>query len=666
MIKKSTVIKAAVAVVCAAAVVTGGVFAYGKYKAKSTSGNNEVSLDPVTRGDIEVYISGSGAVEPLERYEIIPLVNGTITSCQYDVGDTVSKDDVLYRFDTSDLTNSLQKAENDFESSKLSLAESQKDTEKLTITAPCTGVVSGLTAKVGDELQNGYQLASFKDNMNLEVDIPFTAAQMEYISVGSSAEISSSEHMSSTTGSVIHINNVPESQDDGSALYFVTVRLINPGSFKEGLKVSAQINGMVSPSAGEIRYGSEQSAKTDISGTLSELYIQNGDYIQKGTVIARLTSDTVSNNIKKSNLQYDNAQLSLQDSYDKLDDYVIKSPINGTVITKNSKVGDTIDRSNSSVTMMVIADISKLKFDLEIDELDVVNVKEGMEVEITCDAIENQTFRGYISNVSVEGNSSNGVTTYTAEVVIDEPGELRPSMNVDASVIIQSAQDVLMVPISDVKTAGNQKYVFVPSDNTDKDNSEKSNEGMPDRQNGGNRPERKSEDNSSDTAEGENRPERGSRDTPHDTANGENRPERGSGDNPPDSAEGGNRPEQENGGNPPDMPEGGNPPDGANGASPEQHGGGRRNINAPDGFTAQFVETGISNDDYIEIKSGLNEGDMVYQQETSSSGNNNNMMMGGMGGPGGGMGGAPGGGMGGGAPGGGGGNRGGGPGGGMR
>ena len=64
----------------------------------------------------------------------------------------------------------------------------------------------------------------------------------------------------------------------------------------------------------------------------------------------------------------------------------------------------------------------------------------------------------------------------------------------------------------------------------------------------------------------------------------------------------------------------------------------------PDGFEAGQVETGIINDDYVQILSGLSEGDEVYVDPDSGSGTSMDMMMMGPGGMGGGMGGGPGGG----------------------
>lgn len=299
-----------------------------------------------------------------------------------------------------------------------------------------------------------------------------------------------------------------------------------------------------------------------------------------------------------------------------LEDYKITSPINGTVITKNSKAGDTIDKTNSATTMMVVADVSRLKFELAIDELDVEKVTEGQEVMITCDALPGEEFTGIITNVSVEGTATNGVTTYTAEVEIPEPGNLRPSMNVDASIIVESASDVLMIPTADITTMGDRSFVFVKgkaatneNKKASKDNDKMQRDGAPDDMN----PE-----------EGMNPPE---------------------GMTPPEG----------------DMPEQGDMPDGEN----MSRGGGKDKGSmmpqAPDGYTTVEIQVGIASEDYTEVISGLSEGQEIYSKQTSSSSSDSMMpnMGGGMGGGmsmGGGMGGGPGGG----------GGMGGGPGGGMR
>ena len=63
-----------------------------------------------------------------------------------------------------------------------------------------------------------------------------------------------------------------------------------------------------------------------------------------------------------------------------------------------------------------------------MDELDVGNVEVGQTVEVTADALENQTFTGKVTNISSESSQSNGVTNYPVTVTLDTADGLLPGM----------------------------------------------------------------------------------------------------------------------------------------------------------------------------------------------------------------------------------------------
>ena len=83
---------------------------------------------------------------------------------------------------------------------------------------------------------------------------------------------------------------------------------------------------------------------------------------------------------------------------------------------------------------------------MSIDELDISSVEVGQEVRITADAVEGKTYTGVVTEVSVAGTTSGGITTYPVTVRIDETDGLLPGMNVDAEIVISSADDVLAIP----------------------------------------------------------------------------------------------------------------------------------------------------------------------------------------------------------------------------
>ena len=125
------------------------------------------------------------------------------------------------------------------------------------------------------------------------------------------------------------------------------------------------------------------------------------------------------------------------------------SPIHGTIVDKDYKEGDKLD--DNKTTLAVVADMSKLIFEMDVDELDISSVSQGMTVEVTADAVSGELFEGIITKVGILGATSDGVTTYPVEVEIEEYGRLLPGMNVNAEIVTEQVTDVLMVPLTAVQ-----------------------------------------------------------------------------------------------------------------------------------------------------------------------------------------------------------------------
>ena len=170
-----------------------------------------------------------------------------------------------------------------------------------------------------------------------------------------------------------------------------------------------------------------------------------GDAISSGERICTITGSTADSQVESARISLSNASTSLENAQDSLDDYTITAPISGTVVTKNAKAGDNIEGGSDS-TLCVIYDMSYLEMTLNIDELDISEVAVGQEVQITADAAEGQVYTGVVTNVSIAGTTSGGITTYPVTIRIDETDGLRPGMNVDAEILLDSAQGVLAVP----------------------------------------------------------------------------------------------------------------------------------------------------------------------------------------------------------------------------
>lgn len=105
---------------------------------------------------------------------------------------------------------------------------------------------------------------------------------------------------------------------------------------------------------------------------------------------------------------------------------------------------------SSTTTLAIIYDMSKLVFDLNIDELDLPMIEVGQKVNITSDSIDNMVFEGVITKKSIVGSSSSGTTVYPVTVEIEGNDQLLPGMNINAEIILSSTGQVPAIPVEAV------------------------------------------------------------------------------------------------------------------------------------------------------------------------------------------------------------------------
>ena len=127
---------------------------------------------------------------------------------------------------------------------------------------------------------------------------------------------------------------------------------------------------------------------------------------------------------------------------------VIKSPVNGVVLARNVQPGQTIAAQFSVTTMFQLAeDLSRMKLQVNIDEADVGQVREGQTVAFSVDAFPGRKFPGVITQLRYQSTTTNNVVTYLAEITVDNGQRLlRPGMTATAEITVKSVKKALLVP----------------------------------------------------------------------------------------------------------------------------------------------------------------------------------------------------------------------------
>ncbi|MBI3064954.1 MAG: efflux RND transporter periplasmic adaptor subunit [Deltaproteobacteria bacterium] len=146
--------------------------------------------------------------------------------------------------------------------------------------------------------------------------------------------------------------------------------------------------------------------------------------------------------------QVSQAQAALNQVRVDLDNAVIRSPVDGIVISRNIDVGQTVAASLQAPTLFTIAnDLSKMEVHTSVDEADVGNVWETQEVTFTVDAFPTRRFRGKVSQVRNAPSMVQNVVTYNAVVRIDNKELLlKPGMTANVQFLVSQKEDVLSIP----------------------------------------------------------------------------------------------------------------------------------------------------------------------------------------------------------------------------
>ena len=483
---------------------------------------------PAEVRSITKSLSGSGTLQPANSYTVVTLIEGEVLSADFEEGDVVDKDRVLYQIDSSDVATNIEK-------SQISLDQARRNyentMEKQYVKAPVSGIVYSMDIKVGDEVVQGQTVATIRDSSVMTLKVPFPADDAVSFYVGQSAAVTLDSTFETLSGTVTEISGADIVGAGNTITRNVTVEVRNPGGLTDAQTAAVSINGMSCSGSATFTYRAESTVTASASGIVTAVQAGEGSTVTKNQIILTLGGDDMDDQLQSAAENLRSAELSMESTQDQLDNYTVTSPISGTIVDKNYKAGDTVE---SGKQLCTIYDLSYLEMTLNIDELDISDLAVGQSVRVTADAVEGREYEGVVTKVSVAGTTSGGTTSYPVTVRIDETDGLLPGMNVNAEIVIAEASDVLSVPNEAVERGD---MVLVTADS----------------------------------------------------------------------------------------------PSAANAAERE----------APDGYAYISVETGVSDDDYVEIRSGLQSGDVVAY--IPSSGNSGSGMIFGGGRPGA-MGGGPGGG----------------------
>ncbi len=405
-VKKHKIISIIIVIVLILAIVLATVF--GR---KGSRADLNLTEYTVSKMNIKQSISGSSNIEANNAYTVTPLVTGEILQADFEEGDQVEKDQILYVIDSSDVENSLKSAElslekaqtaynkalnshadeiskNNDESNRLSMQRAQNSyyeamdmVNDLNVSAGFSGTISEVYVNVGDDVANGTKIADIVDSSTMKARVPFNTVDAERIWVGQEASVTLVNSGTVLYGNVTAVSSGSETVSGNVRISYITIEVQNPGAVLEGDKVTAMIDDMACNDVGQFEAVQSRSILSKVQGTVSGVWVVKGDYVLNGSTVVTIDSENVDDTVRDAEIAYREAQIkqanadyekldsddytaklrsariSLDEAflqqdkvYKQLESYTIKSPISGTVVAKSKKAGEKIESGSASST----------------------------------------------------------------------------------------------------------------------------------------------------------------------------------------------------------------------------------------------------------------------------------------------------------------------------
>ena len=212
------------------------------------------------------------------------------------------------------------------------------------------------------------------------------------------------------------------------------------------------------------------SARASAIQTKAQLLKAEEDYKRSQDLHAKqLISDSESTAsrtaFEQAQANYDNflaqirsAEGLLAQAQEQLSKTVIYSPIDGTVTSRTSEVGERVVGTGqfAGTEVMRVAELAHMEVRVNVNENDVVNVKIGDKGRISVDAYPNRRFNGEVWEIASTArtlgqNTQEEVTNFVVKIrITDRDAAFRPGMSANADIETKTVADVIAVPIQAV------------------------------------------------------------------------------------------------------------------------------------------------------------------------------------------------------------------------
>ena len=504
-IRKHKIISAIIILLIVGGIAAIIVFGQKKQPQEDMMGSVAQTTE-LTKQTLSNSISVTGTLASADSRSISTNLNGTeVESILVSVGDQVKKGDVICTFNSSELEDSLEEAESDYDLASVKQSKSiDNATESVAETEEKATDELSTASDATSNAKTAYNEAVSKQASTLSAYESAKAGTVSALNIFNTAKTNEATLKSAVDTAKTNLSPLQTAYNTAKATYDDAVILYGedniPSDIREAyvysknMKEAAEAALVIAEANYKKEYTDKESAYTNAQNTeasaktayetacsqVDSCYAkyataaeaqaaENADYsdeISDSAVDYTITVAEAENSLQNSKNQ-------VQQAEDKLGECVVTSPIDGVITSINVDVGDVYE----SGTLFEVQDLTSFVVDATVDEYDIASIAKDQNAVIKTDATGDAQYNGIVTFVaptptSSQGSSTGGTTSSTSSYSIqisltDTDEKLRVGMTAKTSIILSSAEDVFAVAYDSIETDADGNSFITVQDGTE-------------------------------------------------------------------------------------------------------------------------------------------------------------------------------------------------------
>lgn len=443
-----------------ACAIAGGIAAvlFGRSLLKGNEPEEEYvpEVAVVERGSFQSVISSSGALKAGSTVMVTPEVDGVIESISVIEGQQVNEGDVLFSLKNDSLDKAIRDAAQDVQTAQQGVASAQNGVSQAQASRDDVWSRYNEAWNEANEAHSEWEYLS-NNYSRLHASWQARKDAAESLACGEPQDpgmepTNPTEPVRSDYPDDASYRKAKDEYDQQKKAYTDWLAaeqqfIADTAAYKAYLDALAGVGEEPQPAGAEPTY---PEAPDDISLVAAIESAQDA-----------VTSANTA--LKKANEAYD-------ETVKNAEKRIVKAPISGNVVAVGGKVGEAIGSAagaaggTASGAIVQISDVNKMAIDIEVNEIDILSVKQGQHATVTFSAVPDVEIDARVVEVATvasgssegaNGGGGGGIVTFHVGLVIDQPDDrLRPGMTAQVKIYTVDIPDALMVPLGAVTEDG--------------------------------------------------------------------------------------------------------------------------------------------------------------------------------------------------------------------